>query len=1089
MKTQNIIEDEITYNQMEKLIIVPKDENIIYCAASENGLYILTDRNKFLVYEKNTTIKGSIQLAIIQNILKDESKFQTKEKSSKIWCNNTGDHVLVKTDKSIFYYNPYFKTDFNLRELNLEFKSKYYVEPYSIAFNEENKSQDEFEILVTDYFSEIYNLKIKIVNKNEVKIDFFEKVFSFKTKFELEEEKLLEKKFGGNENKDEDIDLNSDMDFDFDAMDFINFGKDERIIDMKIYNNETNKEKIIIACTKNMIFRFIGKENTFKDLFLKYSNDSELILNSYRNFPTKVSDNPSNNQTHLQIISSYTKNDINELIFGCKGAYGFCIGNILSNNNSDMFAIKIKKPNYVGEKKIPLFDFDDDDSKKENGLIMACQSKLHIFLLYDNCLLMMNKLTLRYVNVYMLSSEFNDVFYVEYNNNIYLYNKKEIWRLSCQDEDKYSWSNYIEIQNYDLAIKSVSNNNNELKAKIYKLKAEKYFEEKKYELAGKEYALSNEKFEHVCYKFLREGKTEGLISYLRMIKEYKLNDKNNKIINNDLFINKYLVYTWLSTLLINEENYGNKELGKFWEEFNSYQKDKYLNKQSIYRYLKINRKEKELNDFATLKNDHKMIIQNLIFRGKYDEAFKYIEKTLGNGKGNMDECIKCFMEYFDLFIQKSVKNTVRLLDNITFSSEDQKGLINVLMEIDYKKYASEEGEKNYNIIINYLKNIVSENITSNTQNKNLNNLYLLLLSLSKKEENKKEIINYLKSPLNTYIIKDNKINTIFSNKKVLIDLSFAEKILKEIPQALALIYFHMKKYEKSISILLKNEEDELAIQIAQNIKNEEKKKKIWLKLFQEYKQNKKYTSKEILELSNGSLKIEDILQSLGSEVKLKEIKNDLQSCIEVYEQGVSSIKQNIIAYNKSNNIIQEDIFHTKKRKFELIHSNLKCHKCGNPITENKFFLYPCGHIFDVDCLVKILVDFEERSVPNDEIKGRVKAVKNLSNKIVNMQKKKTEGRKSVIMDELTKIGKRTKGAMKIFMNLVGKDDKKSIWDEKDDDKEEIELTKEEEIQLKELNNGLNDLLKYECVLCGQEMINSTQVMFSNNDDKWSNLVE
>jgi hypothetical protein len=182
-----------------------------------------------------------------------------------------------------------------------------------------------------------------------------------------------------------------------------------------------------------------------------------------------------------------------------------------------------------------------------------------------------------------------------------LYNKKEIWRLSCQDEDKYSWSNYIEIQNYDLAIKSVPNNNYELKAKIYKLKAEKYFEEKKYELAGKEYALSNEKFEHVCYKFLREGKTEGLISYLRMIKEYKLNDKNNKIINNDLFINKYLVYTWLSTLLINEENNGNKELGKFWEEFNSYQKDKYLNKQSIYRYLKINRKEKELNDFATLK--------------------------------------------------------------------------------------------------------------------------------------------------------------------------------------------------------------------------------------------------------------------------------------------------------------------------------------------------------------------------------------------------------------------------------------------------------------------------------------------------------
>lgn len=364
----------------------------------------------------------------------------------------------------------------------------------------------------------------------------------------------------------------------------------------------------------------------------------------------------------------------------------------------------------------------------------------------------------------------------------------------------------------------------------------------------------------------------------------------------------------------------------------------------------------------------------------------------------------------------------------------------------------------------------------------------MILSLSKKEENKKEIINYLKSPLNTYIIKENKITTISSNKKVFIDLNFAERVLKELPQALALIYYYMQKYEKSINILLEKEEDELAIQIAQNIPNEEKKKKIWMKLFKEYKQNKKYNLKDILELSNGALKIEDILQFLDSEVKLKDIKDDLQSCIDVYEQGVSSIKQKIIAFNKSNNSIQEDLFHTKKRKFELIHSNIRCRKCGNPITENKYFLYPCGHIFDVDCLVKILVDFDEKSA-NNEFKGRVKAVKNLSQKIMNMQKKKSTEKKNIIMGELTKIGKKTRGAMKRFMTLVKKEDKKSIWDDKDDE-DENELTKEEEMQLNELRNGLNDLLKNECVLCGQEMINSTQVMFSsNNEEKWGNLVE
>ena len=1085
MNSQIIMEEEPKYNQMERLITINRDENIIYCSASENNLYILTDKNKFLIYSNNSTKDIYIQLDIVQTITKNVSKFQTNEKSNKIWNNTNGNHVLIKTDKSLFYYNPYFKNDNNLIEINLEFKDKYYVEPYSIAFNEKIKSKEEFEILVTDYFSQIYDIKIKILKNNEIQIESFEKIFAFKTKSELKKEKLLEK---NNEIKNEDDDI--DYDLDFDIMDLLKFENDERIIDIKIFDNEKNDEKIIIASTKNKIFKFIGKENSFKELFLKYLTNNQLMLQSYRNLPNKFSNISYNHTTHIQIIDSYTKNEIKETIFGCKGTYGYCLGNINSKNNNDMLVINCRKPKYVGDKKIPLFIMDEDEFNKEKGLISACQTKLHIFLLYDNCLLMLNKLSLRYVNVYLLYSKFNDVFYLESNNNVYLYNEKEILKISCQNEDKFVYSNYIEIKKFDLALKTIPKENKELRAKIHRLNADIFFEEKKYELAGKEYSLSDEKFEHVCYKFLKEGNTQGLITYLKMLKDNQLNDRNNNIIKKDLFINKYLIYTWLSTLLINEEkNNDNNNVKSFWEEFDTFQKDKYLNKQSIYRYLKINSKDKELNDYAKLKNDHKIIIQNLIFKGQYEQAFNYIENTLGNGKSNSEECIKTFMKYFDLFAKISVKNTVKLLDNITFSVNDQKILINALMEIDFKKEMNEEEEKNYNLIVSYLRKIIYENITSNNQNKNLNNFYLYLLSLSKKEDNKKEIINYLKSPLNIYSMKNNQLNTIFSNKKIFIDLNFAEKILKEIPQALALIYFYMKKYEKSINILLEKEEDELAIQEAQNIPNGEKKKKIWMKLFKEYKQNKKYNLKDILELSNGALKIEDILQYLDDEMKLKDIKDDLQSCIDVYEKGVSSIKQKIITFNKSNNIIQEDLFHTKKRKFELIHSDIKCHKCGNQIKEKKFFLYPCGHVFDVDCLVKIMIDFEDKS--NCEFKGRVKAVKNLNQKIVNMQKKKSEEKKNIIMGELSKIGKKTKGAVKRFINmaLTKKDDRKSIWDEKDDE-DEGDFTKEEEMQLKELSNGLYDLLKQECVLCGQEMINSTQMMFSKNgEEKWANLVE
>ena len=459
------------------------------------------------------------------------------------------------------------------------------------------------------------------------------------------------------------------------------------------------------------------------------------------------------------------------------------------------------------------------------------------------------------------------------------------------------------------------------------------------------------------------------------------------------------------------------------------------------------------------------------------------------------------MQYIDLFMKKSVKNTVKLLENITFSQNDQKQLVQVLMGSNFKRYI--EDENNYNIILNYLRKIIKQNISSDIQNKNLNNLYLLFLSLSDKKENQKEIVDYLKGPLNTYTLNNNVMNVSISNKKILIDLSFAEKILKNIPPALSLVYFLMQKYDESIKIALENGEDELAIFMTQNIQNEEKQKKIWIKLFNFFKKGKKYSPKNILELSNGILNIEDILPYMDDEIKLHDIKIDLQECIDVYEEGVSQLKQKITTYNKSNNNIQEDIYIINKRKLDLEHSKIRCHVCQNNISDNKFFLFPCGHIFDADCLVKILIDYDANGIGGEELNGKVKAIKNLTEKIMNMQRKKSFHKKNIFMGGFTKFSKQTKNTMKKFLNLVkieqkGKENEKEFEKEKEKEKDknkiiedEPDLTREEEIQLKELTNGLYNLLREECVLCGQDMINSTQIQFSQEDEnnKWGKLVE
>ena len=1113
---------ELKFKDVDK-IFVSSEGSILYSTSCDNALYALTDQNKLLIFEKNSTNKKYITIDFTPGIKKDESKLQTKENKTQIWCNDLGNHILIKHNGCIYYYNPYFKEELKLKEIELNYNSKYYLEPYSIAFNEEINSQDEFEILLSDYNSEIYDIKFKIIDKKDVKIEFFEKVHTFKSKFELEQEEFLEKDKETKDNEKEEDKNDIELDMDFDDINMISFEKGERIIDMKIYhnknkNNENDVEKIIIACTKNMIFKFIGKEKTFVELFKKYSNGSEILSKSFRIFPNKSNSN-NYNSTRLQILPSYTNTKNEKIVFGCMGGFGYCLGEIEDNiddntkndNLSNIYVFNYRKPKYVAESKIPLFSFGDNSSSKSNLYpIMACQSKLHIFVLYDNCILFINKITHRSINTYKLSTKFIDMFYNKYKNSLYLYSNKEIHVLSLEGEEKCAWTNYVELGQYDLALDEIPKDDDETRANVHKLKADYLYKQKKYELAGKEYSLSNEHFEHICYKFLREGKFSGLISYLEMIKTYKLNDFNIRSINNELFINKYLVYTWLAELLLNEESNTNKNKNnelvfkKFEEEFKHNKRDRYINKQYLYHFLKINEKEKEFNEFAILKNDHKTLIQNLLIKGKYDAAFNYLEKNFINENKSTEECIKIFIQYIDLFMKKSIKNTIKLLESINFSENEQKELVSVLMGSNYKHYI--ENEDNYNIILNYLRKIIKQNASNDIQNKNLNNLYLLFLSLSDKKENQQEIVDYLKGPLNTYTLNNNHMNVSFTNKKVLIDLSFAEKILKKNPPALSLVYFLMQKYDESIKTALDNGENELAIFITQNIQNEEKQKKIWIKLFNFFKKDKKYSAKNILELSNGILKIEDIVPYMGDEIKLNDIKMDIQECIDVYEQGVSQLKQKIISYNKSNNNIQEDIYAINKRKIDLEHSKIKCHECQNNINDNKFFLFPCGHIFDADCLVKILYEYDANDIGGEDLKKKVQAVRNLSEKIMNMQRKKSSQKTNIFIGGFNKLSSKTKTTMKKFLNFVlveqkGKENEnefEKIEKEKEKEKEKLrineeesELTKEEETQLKELSKGLYNLLKEECVLCGNDMINSTQIKFSKEDEnkKWGNLVE
>ena len=156
---------------------------------------------------------------------------------------------------------------------------------------------------------------------------------------------------------------------------------------------------------------------------------------------------------------------------------------------------------------------------------------------------------------------------------------------------------------------------------MHKLYADNLFNNKQYLEAAIEYAFSNEIFENVCIKFLKINNTVGLIRYLILIMQFRLNHIKNekkkdkkeegetneetKENNKEQFIERYLLHTWLLELLAEKlENENNDELVKEIKGITKYESvgSKYLDENLIYNILNLFNKQDELIAFAAFFN-------------------------------------------------------------------------------------------------------------------------------------------------------------------------------------------------------------------------------------------------------------------------------------------------------------------------------------------------------------------------------------------------------------------------------------------------------------------------------------------------------
>ena len=1038
---------------------------ILYITSSvKNITFLLTDADYFYVID-NGKENNISKFSLHSSEQKDKSKYQTKEIESQIWCHKLGGHAIIKYKNDAFYYNSSLGKE-KVQELNLYYDDKY-LQPYSVAFDDDfYELYDTGEILFSDYCSDIYKLQITSNGQNIMRI--FGRIFTFHPPEKLE---------------------NEEVEDDFDEFNYFKMDKKDRILDMKLISSSKlsmhntskgneGKNIIIFAITNNILFQFQGKDS-FEKVFSNYSLKNGDILKAYKKFwgnpriqNYKLSRIQLINQ-YLQSSKDIERKEKNGILFGFMSKCGYCLGKL--KNLLD----------FEPQKSFTVFSYLNPRQKESEkiksdipNIKIVCQSINHIFFLYKDCLVILNKLTNRIIHVKYLEEQFLDMYYDQVQNGIFLYNSTDIYKIPLEQELRYLWMDYVEVGNYELALKTITIEDKQMKPKLHKLYAEHLFKEKNYLESATEYAFSDEIFEQVCLKFLSINNNQSLIRYLSLVNYFRIKGRNENLSEkNKNFIEKYLINTWLFELLIGKfENSLKGEIVSYIKSFTRDSKhgNDYVDIRLLYYILNVYGRDEEIVEFAAIKQDYPTIILSLINHKRFLEALKYIETYASYGIEKVNNIFKkIFFNYSTLFIKQNPKETISILENYFKGNKNPEEIIRILNSSEIHDIV--EDEEKFKILIGYIKKLMIKPIKVDdaemnfTKNKNLHNLYILLLSYSEKEEYKNELINYLKKPISlSYISNDSQqVNVIL--EKIYFDLLFAKKIFKDNPKPLSLICFLLGQYNESIKIALENNLKDISQLIAQNIKEPKLKKQIWLKIFDFRKKEGFLEAKKIVTESKGFIKIEDVLPLMGDNVKINEFKDELKDCIKTYEKSVDLLNKEINEFNYSSNLIQKDIYKAKKKAISISYNKIRCIQCGQYINDKKFFMFPCKHIFDKECLIKTYTKFNKQGMGDEIFKQKVKAILDLVNKINIFKEKKLrsmEGNKSGDNESSRKLPH--------FKALF-----------KGDSSQKEQFSEAEESQLNLLNKGLNDFLDAQCLLCGKEIIKGTQVPFAEqNSLEW-----
>ncbi|CCC69298.1 hypothetical protein NCAS_0C03080 [Naumovozyma castellii] len=203
------------------------------------------------------------------------------------------------------------------------------------------------------------------------------------------------------------------------------------------------------------------------------------------------------------------------------------------------------------------------------------------------------------------------------------------------------------------------------------------------------------------------------------------------------------------------------------------------------------------------------------------------------------------------------------------------------------------------------------------------------------------------------------------------------------------LYTQLKLYDDAVTLALDNKMVDAAKLVVNDptLQDDNKlKKELWLRIAKVllYQGTDaaapidiKETIRSIINESNEVVEIKDLLPLFNEFTTIANLKDELIRSLEKHSSSMLQISEDI----KKSIVLKNDIrneIKTFQQRYQILEPGVSCDSCHKFLQTRKFLVFPCGHCFHTDCLIKAILKSNDYQ---------------LKNKIENFQRKMTKEKK------------------------------------------------------------------------------------------------